>query len=142
MTETLGERIHRLRKEKHLSMDEVAKQMGYNTRSTICRLEKGEIDLQQQKLKKMAEILGVSPAYLVMREELEEPNTMTINVNGIDSFTISLDNKQTIDVIKMMIDFNNVNTLDGQLKDLLSKLESSSNEDIDTSSGKAEFVRK
>jgi hypothetical protein len=53
-----------------------------------------------------------------------------------------LDNKQTIDVIKMMIDFNNVNTLDGQLKDLLSKLESSSNEDIDTSSGKAEFVRK
>ena len=94
MTETLGERIHRLRKEKHLSMDEVAKQMGYNTRSTICRLEKGEIDLQQQKIKKMAEILGVSPAYLVMREELDEPNTLTLNVKGIDSINISLNDAQ------------------------------------------------
>ena len=134
MTETLGERIHRLRK--------VAKQMGYNTRSTICRLEKGEIDLQQQKLKKMAEILGVSPAYLVMREELDEPNTLTLNVKGIDSINISLNEKQTIDVLKMMIDYNEVNSIDGQLKDLLSLLEKSSNEDIDTSTGEAVFVRK
>ena len=142
MTETLGERIHRLRKEKHLSMDEVAKQMGYNTRSTICRLEKGEIDLQQQKLKKMAEILGVSPAYLVMREELDEPNTLTLNVKGIDSINISLNETQTIDVLKMMIDYNDANSIDGQLKDLLSLLEKSSNEDIDTSTGEAVFVRK
>ena len=142
MTETLGERIHRLRKERHLSMDEVAKQMGYNTRSTICRLEKGEIDLQQQKLKKMAEILGVSPAYLVMREELDEPNTLTLNVKGIDSINISLNEKQTIDVLKMMIDYNEVNSIDGQLKDMLLLLEKSSNEDIDTSTGEAVFVRK
>ena len=142
MTETLGERIQRLRKERHLSMDEVAKQMGYNTRSTICRLEKGEIDLQQQKLKKMAEILGVSPAYLVMREELDEPNTLTLNVKGIDSINISLNEKQTIDVLKMMIEYNDVNSIDGQLKDLLSLLEKSSNEDIDTSTGEAVFVRK
>ena len=142
MTETLGERIHRLRKEKHLSMDEVAKQMGYNTRSTICRLEKDEIDLQQQKLKKMAEILGVSPAYLVMREELEDPNTLTLNVNGIDSINISLNEKQTLDIIKIMIEYNKVSSLDGQLKDLLSLLENSSKDDIDTSTGEAVFVRK
>ena len=42
----------------------------------------------------------------------------------------------------MMIEYNDVNSIDGQLKDLLSLLENSSNDDIDTSTGEAVFVRK
>ena len=140
--ETLGQRIHRLRKEKKMSMDEVAKQMGYNTRSTICRLEKDEIDLPQHKLKQMADILGVSPAYLVMREELDEPNTLSLHVNGIDSITISINDKQTLDIIRIMMQYNDNKAIDGQLKDLLSKLETGTNDDIDTSTGEAIYVRK
>jgi len=42
----------------------------------------------------------------------------------------------------MMIEYNDVNSIDGQIKDLLSLLENSSNDDTDTSTGEAVFVRK
>ena len=41
-----------------------------------------------------------------------------------------------------MIQYNSNNTIYGQLNDLLLKLETNSNEDIDTSTGEAIYVRK
>ena len=41
-----------------------------------------------------------------------------------------------------MIEYNDVNSIVGQLKDLLSLLKKSSNEDIDASTGEDVFVRK
>lgn len=77
-----------------------------------------------------------------MREELDEPNTLSLHVNGIDSINLSLNDKQTTDIIRIMIQYNSNKTIDGQVKDLLSKLETSSNEDIDTSAGEAMYIRK
>ena len=46
-------------------MEDLAERMGYKSKSTILRIEKGAVDLQQTKVAKFAECLGVSVAYLM-----------------------------------------------------------------------------
>lgn len=57
---TIYDRIRTLRIEKGLTQEDVAKALGYNTRSTISRIEKGEVDLPQKKIIAFAELLGVN----------------------------------------------------------------------------------
>lgn len=42
--------IKQLREEKGLSQDELARLTGYTSRSSIAKIEKGEVDLQQSKI--------------------------------------------------------------------------------------------
>src|SRR5690625_1365144 len=65
MHRTVGERIRARRKELGLSADQVAKSLGKD-RATIYRYESDEIEnLPINILPPLAEILGVSPAYLL-----------------------------------------------------------------------------
>lgn len=43
-----------------MSQDELAKKTGYTSRSSIAKIEKGEVDLQQSKIELFAKALGVS----------------------------------------------------------------------------------
>ena len=61
----IGERIKARRLELGLSMRDLAKKMGYQNHSTISRIETGDVDLPQSKVSQFAEVLGVSPAYLL-----------------------------------------------------------------------------
>lgn len=61
----IGNNIRRARELKGLTQDELAKRMGYKSRSTIARIENGDNDVSQSKLKKFAEILDVSIDYLL-----------------------------------------------------------------------------
>lgn len=61
----IGERIKARRLELGLSMRDLAKKMGYQNHSTISRIETGDVDLPQSKVSQFAEVLGVSPAYLM-----------------------------------------------------------------------------
>ena len=47
---TIYDRIRTLRIEKGLTQEDAAKALGYNNRSTISRIEKGEVDLPQKKI--------------------------------------------------------------------------------------------
>ena len=67
---------------------------------------------------------------------------LSLHINEIDSINLSISDKQTIDIIRIMIQYNSNKAIDGQLKDLLSKLGTGSNEDIDNSTGEAICVRK
>lgn len=75
--ETMYERIRRLRERKGWSQDELAKKCGYNGRSAISKIEKGERDLRADKILAIATALGVSPSYLMDGEP-----TNKINVTG------------------------------------------------------------
>lgn len=66
---TIYERIKQLRIEKGLSQFELAKLVGYEGRSAISKVEKGQLDISSRVLKKYADALGVSPAYLLFGEE-------------------------------------------------------------------------
>lgn len=61
----LYKNIKRLREEKGLSQDALAKLTGYTDRSSITKIEKGQIDLQQSKIELFAKALGTTSRELV-----------------------------------------------------------------------------
>ncbi|MGN8636627.1 helix-turn-helix domain-containing protein [Eubacterium pyruvativorans] len=65
MSSNIGERIRELRLKKSLTMDELAKRIGYNSRASISRVEHGETDLPLSKVKDFANALDTTPAYLM-----------------------------------------------------------------------------
>ena len=56
----LYENIKKFRKAANMSQSELAERLGYSTRSTISRIENGEIDLSQSKIRQIASIFGVT----------------------------------------------------------------------------------
>ena len=62
---TIGERIKQRRTELGLSQDELAEKMGYKSRSTIAKIEKGVNDVVQANIVKFSKILNTSIAYLM-----------------------------------------------------------------------------
>lgn len=61
----LYENIKIHRKAAKLTQEELAKRTGYTDRSSIARIEKGEIDLPQSKIKQFADALGTTPGQLM-----------------------------------------------------------------------------
>lgn len=64
MTE-IGNKIKERREALGLSQDELAERMGYKSRSTIAKIEKGVNDVTQTNIVKFAEVLHTTPAYLM-----------------------------------------------------------------------------
>lgn len=61
----LGENIKRARMKAQISQDELAKRLGYKSRSTIAKIESGENDLTQKKVAAFAKALNVSIDFLM-----------------------------------------------------------------------------
>ena len=62
---SVGENIRKRRTELGMSQQSLASAMGYKTRSTIAKIESGENDVSQKKLKKFAEVLDTTVASLI-----------------------------------------------------------------------------
>lgn len=79
----IHERIRSMRKQRGMSQEELAKLSGYGDRSTISRVEKGEIDLPQSKILAIADALNCSPSYLLFGDD--EPLIEKIrSLDGVD----------------------------------------------------------
>lgn len=61
----LYENIRKYRKELGMSQAELAKRTGYTDRSSIAKIEKGDVDLPQSKIMVFAKALGVAPGELM-----------------------------------------------------------------------------
>ena len=61
----LSHRIRQRRDELGLSQEELAERMGYRSKSSITKLEKGVNDLPQSKLEELAAALDTTPAWLL-----------------------------------------------------------------------------
>ena len=68
---TVGDRILQRRKELNLTQEEVAKRMGYKSKSTINKIEMGINDIPQSKIVKFAEVLFTTPSFLMGWDEEE-----------------------------------------------------------------------
>ena len=88
---TIGERIRQRRLELELTQDELAKRMGYTTRTAISNVEKGKEDLTTTRVRKFAEALNVSPSYLMGWEEERHDTTLFIPFNTTDDERILLE---------------------------------------------------
>lgn len=78
----IGNNIKRARELKGLTQNELAKRMGYKSRSTIARIENGDNDVSQSKLKKFADILDVSIDFLLDdgSKKLQLPHSQGIRI--------------------------------------------------------------
>ncbi len=66
-----GEKIKALRKQQQWSQEQLAKKMGYKSRSTINKIELGIHEITQSKLLAFAEIFNVDPRELVTDEPID-----------------------------------------------------------------------
>lgn len=58
-------KIRALRKQKKMSQEELANQIGYTDRSSISKIESGIVDLPYSQIVKIALALDVTPAELI-----------------------------------------------------------------------------
>ena len=74
----IGKNIMLRRKELGMTQEELAKKMGYKSKSTINKIENGTNDIPQSKVVKFADALLTTPAYLMGWEKVQkENNTIT-----------------------------------------------------------------
>ena len=81
---TIYKNIKRLREQLGMSQDELAEKTGYTSRSSIAKIEKGLVDLQQSKIISFANALGVTPSQLMGWDD--QPTTMAAHFDG-DEYT-------------------------------------------------------
>lgn len=71
---TVGENILLMRKQLGLTQEELAKRMGYKSKSTINKIELGINDIPQSKIVQFAEVLGTTPAHLMgWKDDVKNP---------------------------------------------------------------------
>lgn len=65
-------RIKKFRENLGMSQQELAKKTGYTSRSSIAKIEKGEVDLSLSKIALLAKALGTTPSILMdLESEVE-----------------------------------------------------------------------
>ena len=70
---TVGENILLMRKRLGWTQEELARKMGYKSKSTINKIELGINDIPQSKIVQFADVLGTTPAFLMGWDEEENP---------------------------------------------------------------------
>ena len=74
INEFVGNRIKNRRIELGWTLDELAAKVGYSDKSTLSRVENGKSDMPLKKLDKLAQVLDVTPAYLIGFTEDDIPD--------------------------------------------------------------------
>ena len=89
-TSTFGKRVQLFRKLRGMSQPELAKEAGYTSRATICKIEKDQRDVPREKVLDLAKALGVHPQRLLEDEqELRkriDPTMLAFFDGDIDAF--------------------------------------------------------
>jgi transcriptional regulator with XRE-family HTH domain len=68
---TIGENIKRIREEKDITQEELSARLGYKTKSSISKIEKGAADFPMAKLRRIADALGVDVWEIIGFNEVE-----------------------------------------------------------------------
>ena len=78
----IGENIRKMRELNGLTQEELARRMGYKSKSTINKIESGINDIPQSKITKFAECLNTSPAVLMgwVNEKTSKKNDVLADI--------------------------------------------------------------
>ena len=74
-----GKRVAELRAMRGMTLQDLADKCGYTSRSSIKKIESGKVNVPTQKVKAIADALGVSPLVLMGREEMPEADSYYLN---------------------------------------------------------------
>lgn len=85
INEFVESRIKDRRLELGLTLDELASKVGYSDKSTLSRVENGKTDMPLKKLDKIAQVLDVTPAYLIgfTREDIPDGLNKELFINYV-----------------------------------------------------------
>lgn len=70
----IGDRIKYRREELGMSQDELARRLGYKSRSSVNKIEKDASGLPQNKIASIASALRTTPSYIMGWEEVQKKN--------------------------------------------------------------------
>ena len=76
----IGDRIKLRRIELGMSQDELARRLGYRSRSSINKIEKDASGLPQTKIAAIASALQTTPSYIMGWEEVQKKNNVTTDI--------------------------------------------------------------
>ena len=80
---TIGDRIRIRRTELGLTQSELAHRLGYTSRTSVCTIEKNKEDLTTTRVKKFADALETTPAYLMgWEEESNKPVSFSLDISS------------------------------------------------------------
>lgn len=95
----LYKNIKQLREEKGLSQDALAKLTGYTDRSSIAKIEKGQVDLQQSKIELFAKALGTTAKELVGWDNNTSSSKRGVTINVLGRVAAGIPIEATTDII-------------------------------------------
>lgn len=102
---TIGDRIKARRLELDMSQDELARLVGYKSRSSINKIESDGRLLPQRKIMEIANALNTTPAYIMGWEESNETEAPTVPLTPRDERQIAAD------LEKMLADLDSKNSM-------------------------------
>ena len=79
----LYKNIKKLRLQMQWSQDELAKRTGYTDRSSIAKIEKGQVDLPQSKILLFADIFRVTPGELMGNDGIDDILSRIPNIHPV-----------------------------------------------------------
>lgn len=102
---TIGEKIKQRRIELQWSQRQLSDKMGYSNHSTITKIEAGKVDIPQSRIVQFAEVLGVSVAYLMNWEEVQQKNSilvdLTIRMRSDEVFRSIVEGLNKLDTVQL-----------------------------------------
>ena len=89
---TVGDRIFYYRRRIGMTQEELAEKMGYKSKSTINKIEKGINDIPQRQIARFAEVLCTTPAHLMgwITEEQKNPPIEESDLNDGEKILLDL----------------------------------------------------
>lgn len=102
---TIGDRIKARRLELDMSQDELARLVGYKSRSSINKIESDGRLLPQRKIMEIANALNTTPAYIMGWEESNESESPSVSLTPRDERQIAAD------LEKMLADLDSKNSM-------------------------------
>lgn len=101
--ESLGKRINFARKRRHMTQLELAKKLGYKSKSSIARIEGNSNCMPFTKINEFATALGVTPAYIMGLEDAE--GNEIINENSVEEKMKELLAKLSAEELQQWLDY-------------------------------------
>lgn len=89
----VGLRISNLRKSQGITQEGLAQMVGYTSRSSINKIERGLVDLPNSKITEIAKALGTTPTYIMGMEEKNSP---------ISEETLTEEEKEMLDIFRLI----------------------------------------
>ena len=101
----LYQNIKKYRIAKKLTQDELAKLTGYTDRSSIAKIERGDVDLPQSKIALIAKALGVTPGTLMGNSGINLQTTTSHRIPVLGRVAAGV----PISMVEDIIDFEEIN---------------------------------